>query len=101
MSFESAMATESTTEGGVHLKIARVISSVILLNLPRKKDQCVKMQMLIIVRERWTRWREGKSYPAFVDSRSLYSGRAVHNAVLNVDGKKKATKKQRRSKEND
>jgi hypothetical protein len=81
--FSSAMTTESITEKWVHRKkkcnplrlilnlstwssspgVRGPISVAILLN-PLRKNRAV-MQMLVLLRQRWTRWWEGQTYPAF------------------------------------
>jgi hypothetical protein len=70
------------------------ISVAILLNLQRKRRVMMKYNVRN-VRERWTRCREGETYPAFVVQDRCMN--LIRSWCASVDGKKKVMKKRRRS----
>jgi hypothetical protein len=62
-----------------------------------KKEAMNQRQMLAIVRQSWTKWREGENYPAFFIQGRCIEGESFVYGV-NVTDKKKVIQKQRRSK---
>jgi hypothetical protein len=59
--FSSAMATESTVKWA-----SKTMSVIIPFDLLRKRWALMREALLVMARQRWTRWWEGESYPAFV-----------------------------------